>query len=528
MRITNSMIMDSADQNITGVKTQVDKRYTQMNTQKAIDRPSDDPVVAVRSLRLSTQLAKIDQYYSRNIPDAEEWMDVSETALNNMKSLVKDMHTLADQGANGTLTQTDRNTILTQLKSLQEQIYAEGNADYAGRTVFTGYRTDKKLTFTENEKKTSYNIEQNLKVNDLIEDSRYYTPGISVPETPEKLSDTASIVKVRESDYKRIRLGYSAITSVQNDSSSDDTDTGYAESGQMKLEVTGTDPATGDPVDTTIAVTVYKDENDWLQASGGVEKKIDASSAILIRSTGELIFGDQMASDLQSENAMIKIRYNRTGFTDGELRPEYYYNCTDVTDPNKKIRFDKYNSDGSEKTYDIKYTIAANQEMKVNVEACNIFDSSIYRDIENMISTVSRSISAHDKVDKLKSMLDDKRYSGNEDQENIKKWLDAASREVDYCDDDLQKIFNSEISRTEKYDSDITLARTELGCREDQIRMTGKRMSEQKETVQELQSKNDDIDLSTAAIRFTDAYNAYQASITAAGKIGKLSLLNYI
>ena len=99
---------------------------------------------------------------------------------------------------------------------------------------------------------------------------------------------------------------------------------------------------------------------------------------------------------------------------------------------------------------------------------------------------------------------------------------------MDYCDDDLQKIFNSEISRTEKYDSDITLARTELGCREDQIRMTGKRMSEQKETVQELQSKNDDIDLSTAAIRFTDAYNAYQASITAAGKIGKLSLLNYI
>ncbi len=77
MRITNSMIMDSADQNITGVKTQVDKRYTQMNTQKAIDRPSDDPVVAVRSLRLSTQLAKIDQYYSRNIPDAEDWIDVS-------------------------------------------------------------------------------------------------------------------------------------------------------------------------------------------------------------------------------------------------------------------------------------------------------------------------------------------------------------------------------------------------------------------------------------------------------------------
>ena len=60
MRVTNNMIMTKANTNINGTKVIVDKENTQMTTQKKIDRPSEDPVVAVRSLRLATQLAKID------------------------------------------------------------------------------------------------------------------------------------------------------------------------------------------------------------------------------------------------------------------------------------------------------------------------------------------------------------------------------------------------------------------------------------------------------------------------------------
>ena len=57
-----------------------------------------------------------------------------------------DVRTQCVNGSTDTLNQEDRNTILKQLKSLQSQLYAEGNADYAGRTVFTGYRTDQDLS----------------------------------------------------------------------------------------------------------------------------------------------------------------------------------------------------------------------------------------------------------------------------------------------------------------------------------------------------------------------------------------------
>ena len=93
MRVTNNMILRNSSYNINGTKGSVNSSMNQMTTQKKINKPSEDPVVAIRSLRLSTSLSRVDQYYKKNIPDAESWLDVTETALNNMKSLMTDVRT---------------------------------------------------------------------------------------------------------------------------------------------------------------------------------------------------------------------------------------------------------------------------------------------------------------------------------------------------------------------------------------------------------------------------------------------------
>ena len=93
MRVTNSMITEHSKVNINGTKVMVDKYNTQMTDQKKINKPSDDPVVAIRSLRLRNTLAEVNQYYEKNIPDAESWLDVTETALKNMSQITKDIYT---------------------------------------------------------------------------------------------------------------------------------------------------------------------------------------------------------------------------------------------------------------------------------------------------------------------------------------------------------------------------------------------------------------------------------------------------
>ena len=70
MRVTNNMILRNSSYNINGTKGSVNSSMNQMTTQKKINKPSEDPVVAIRSLRLSTSLSRVDQYYKKNPKDA--------------------------------------------------------------------------------------------------------------------------------------------------------------------------------------------------------------------------------------------------------------------------------------------------------------------------------------------------------------------------------------------------------------------------------------------------------------------------
>lgn len=63
MRITNKIIQNNNLANINTNKIYQDILSTQMSTQKKINKPSDDPVVAIRALRLRSNVTEVTQYY---------------------------------------------------------------------------------------------------------------------------------------------------------------------------------------------------------------------------------------------------------------------------------------------------------------------------------------------------------------------------------------------------------------------------------------------------------------------------------
>ena len=182
MRVTNNMIMDVASININGTKVLVNDRNNQMTTQKKINRPSEDPVVAIRALRLRTNVSEVTQYYEKNIPDAESWMKVTEDALTSVAEVVTDLITQCQKGSSEKLTTSDRKTILDAITALRDEVYATGNADYAGRSIFTSYRTNCKLPFQGDEMDTIYNITEPLNYTDMAE-ARYYNGTVTLPQT---------------------------------------------------------------------------------------------------------------------------------------------------------------------------------------------------------------------------------------------------------------------------------------------------------------------------------------------------------
>ena len=508
MRITNTMITRNTKSNINSNKLLVDKYNTQMTTQKKISKASENPVIAIRSLRLSTTLSHIDQYVENNIPDASAWMDVTETALTNMKSLLTDIRTHCVNGSNDSLTSDDRQTILEGLRALADQVYLEGNADYAGKSVFTGYRTSSTLTFEEDEPETTYEITQQFTY-DNLEEHRYYTGDVTVPEAIVAGVD-ACTTKISESTYERIRLAYNEGIELDNLS--------YTINGQTTDLITTADDGT-----VTVAgnVQVFESEAAWEEANG--EKVIADDAMVFIKETGEMIFGKELANTISDGRASLTAEYTKKGFDAGEARPEYYYDCKDITDddPTKHVEYTK-------QIQDINYTIANNTTLTINTQASDVFDTAIARDVDELINVVQKSINANNKVAKVKQMMTEAQYQSPEDQALLQTYLDAAQKEADFADDNLQKTYEHYITRFDGYMESANIAITNIGSMKNRLTMTQTRVENQQTTIEELKSQNEDRDISDIIIDYYASYNAYQSSLTAASKVGERTLLDYI
>ncbi len=248
MRITNGMMMNTTKTNINTNKVSVDRLNTQMSTQKKITKPSDNPLIAIKSLRLSTTLSQINQYYGNNIKDAQSWMDVTETALTNMKDILTDAYRLAVNGSTGTMTDEDRNTVLTQLKSLSSQLYAEANADYADRTVFSGYKTNSTVTFMDalEASNAKYEINEQLSISDM-QSYTYYANKLDTPSAGEVQDYTNNPVGTpQEEVLKRLRLSYNKLSNLNSLAYNYAVDTSSSKAdGTTKGNVTITADMTG-------------------------------------------------------------------------------------------------------------------------------------------------------------------------------------------------------------------------------------------------------------------------------------------
>lgn len=508
MRVTNSMISRNSMKNMNNNKVNVDTLNTQMTTQKKIIRPSDDPIIAVRALRLRSNLSELNQYYERNIPDAQSWLEVTEGALENMEKLLENIYTKCVDGSTDVKTQEDRAAILKDLQSLRKQIYAEGNTDYAGRTVFTGYKTTSQLTFLKEDQEIKYEITEPISYEN-IEEKRFYSNSVTVPNSPTDVGTGVDIADMpQEHVINRIRLSYEDLEAISAD------DIKYVDANGDLQELNGLEYDNGN---SKISVTTSLTYDEWVTKN----YDIGYDEVIYFKETGELVFGEGVSNFINSEKMQLSITYQKQGFTEGEVRPEHYFDCKNITDENNPITYKKENQE-------IKYTIAFNQDITINTQASEVLDANIGRDVDDLTNAVQAAIAAHDKVDKIEAMMKEEQYSSEEAQKALGTWLEAAKKEATYADDNMQKVYARGITKFQKHQDRVKLARTDLGSRESRLKLTENRMANQQTSFEQLKSRNEDMELSDIIIEYTAAYNAYQASLQASAKANGQTLLNYL
>lgn len=144
MRITNNMLVNNMINHIGRNLTRMESYQKKLATGKKISVPSDDPVVAARALKLRTDVSQIKQH-STNVDDAMSWLKITESSLSNVGEILQRSRELAVQGSSSTATADDTEKIAQEVEQLKGQLVQIGNATYAGRYIFSGFKTDTKL-----------------------------------------------------------------------------------------------------------------------------------------------------------------------------------------------------------------------------------------------------------------------------------------------------------------------------------------------------------------------------------------------
>lgn len=637
MRMTNKIMRNNSLYNINQNKILEDRLSNSMTNQSKITRPSDDPVVAIRALRLRTNVTTVSQYYDKNAPDADSWLSVTGDALDTVGAVLKSLYSQVTDASKKSLTYADLKIIYEQMDSLTKEFYASGNVDYAGRYVFSGFRTDTPITFTEEsimefnkdpENRKTYVIEENLGYDDISSIS--YTKWMQDADNM-----VADETMVTNRTLYRFRLSYDGL----NNSAENDGEEVKPEDLQIYMS---------DGVYTPQNIKVY---NDAEKAYQDVLADADGTLVAYVPSTGEIVFSEDYYKGTSgvgptsiTENMQVRVKYTKSDWQAGDINPVHYFHSIGTDEKNKadamklesaedalkqtrtvledvqdvlnnlrngsadaideaketiaeavdkldKIqaaegdsdtadtlnnaiaalaaaqtavnsatpgaaladaRIDtmaaldairdvedkaqievnrirnhlvEYNPDDQDQ--DIYYDVGFNQEIQVNTHADEVFTHDVGRDADDFTIYLEQLRAVEDKISDIESKMLGC-VEGSDEYKNLKLQLDAANKAYTYIRDNVQTRFENQITKYQKYIDDTNVAVTNNGTRGSRLDLITSRLMNQKSTFKDLQSNNEDVDVSEVAVQLKSSELTYEAALMATSKIMQTNLMNYI
>lgn len=140
MRVTQGMISNNMLRNLTNSYGKMDTYLHQLSTGKKINRPSDDPVIAMKGMGYRTELVRVEQYI-RNTNEVHNWMDNTDAALDKATSAMQRIRDLAVQASNGTYDKEELKNISEEVKQLKEHMIEIANTNVNDKYIFNGTKT---------------------------------------------------------------------------------------------------------------------------------------------------------------------------------------------------------------------------------------------------------------------------------------------------------------------------------------------------------------------------------------------------
>lgn len=143
MRVTNKMLSNDF---LSDMRTNLENLRTiqqQMTSGKEIRKPSDDPFRAARVVQLQTDINSNTQYKS-NIQDASDFLDTTDTALNQAGNVLQRVRELLLSAGNAAYSSQERKAVKDEINQRVGELAQILNTNFDGKYIFGGTRATSK------------------------------------------------------------------------------------------------------------------------------------------------------------------------------------------------------------------------------------------------------------------------------------------------------------------------------------------------------------------------------------------------
>jgi flagellar hook-associated protein 3 FlgL len=118
-------------------RQQEDQAIQELSTGRKVNQPSDNPAAVAGLIINNSQASAVNSYMS-NISGLQSSLQMADSTLSSVVTTLSQAISLAVEGANGTMNQTDRNALVEQVNGIQQQILEYANQSFEGNYLFAG------------------------------------------------------------------------------------------------------------------------------------------------------------------------------------------------------------------------------------------------------------------------------------------------------------------------------------------------------------------------------------------------------
>ncbi|MBP1890041.1 flagellar hook-associated protein 3 FlgL [Clostridium moniliforme] len=142
MRITNNSIMSSYLRDVQNNLQNMDVINEKLNTEKQVNRISDDPFKTVKILNIQNEIQNTEKY-NYNCDEITGWLDITDESLDRIANLSSDIKTKLTS-ISGAFGKNEIAAVRAEVNEKIKQIGESLNTTYAGKYIFGGQLTDDK------------------------------------------------------------------------------------------------------------------------------------------------------------------------------------------------------------------------------------------------------------------------------------------------------------------------------------------------------------------------------------------------